>query len=62
MITEMDKIKMIITEGAKKGMELSKFIDLQINDFKQSDVYKEMLEGSKYFKNEGDIKDKQRTI
>lgn len=61
MITEMDKIKMIITEGAKKGMELSKFIDLQINDFKQSDVYKEMLEGSKYFKNEGDIKDKQRT-
>ena len=47
MITEMDKIKMIITEGAKKGMELSKFIDLQINDFKQSDVYKEMLEGSK---------------
>ncbi len=61
MITEMDKIKMIITEGAKKGMELSKFIDLQINDFKQSDVYKEMLEGSKYFKNEGNIKDKQRT-
>jgi len=52
---------MIITEGAKKGMELSKFIDLQINDFKQSDTYKEMLEGSKYFKNEGDIKDKKRT-
>ena len=61
MITEMDKIKMIITEGAKKGMELSKFIDLQINDFKQSDTYKEMLEGSKYFKNEGDIKNKKRT-
>lgn len=61
MITEMDKIKMIITEGAKKGMELSKFIDLQINNFKQSNTYKEMLEGSKYFKNEGDIEKKQRT-
>ena len=35
MITEMDKIKMIITEGAKKGMALSKFIDLKINDFKK---------------------------
>ena len=61
MITEMDKIKMIIAEGAKNGMELSKFIDLQINDFKQSDSYKEMLEGSKYFKNQGDIEQKQRT-
>lgn len=60
MITEMDKIKMIIAEGAKKGMELSKFIDLQINDFKQSNTYKEMIEGSKYFKNEGDIENKQR--
>ena len=60
MITEMDKIKMIIAEGAKKGMELSKFIDLQINDFKQSNTYKEMIEGSKYFKNEGDIEKKQR--
>ena len=57
----MDKIKMIIAEGAKNGMELSKFIDLQINDFKQSDSYKEMLEGSKYFKNQGDIEQKQRT-
>ena len=32
MITEMDRIKMIIAEGAKKGMPLSKFIDLQINE------------------------------
>ena len=34
MITEMDRIKMIIAEGAKKGLVLSKFIDLQIDDFK----------------------------
>lgn len=61
MITEMDRIKMIIAEGAKKGMILSKFIDLQINDFKQSDTYKEMIKGGKYFKNEGDIEEKKRT-
>lgn len=61
MITEMDRIKMIIAEGAKKGMILSKFIDLQINDFKQSDTYKEMIKGGKYFKNEGDIEEKKIT-
>ena len=62
MITEMDRIKMIIADGAKKGLVLSKFIDLQIDDFKQSDTFKEMVEGSKYYKNQGDIEDKQRII
>ena len=47
MITEMDRIKMIIAEGAKKGMPLSKFIDLQINDFKQSKNYEEMIQGGR---------------
>lgn len=60
MITEMDRVKMIIAEGAKKGLALSKFIDTQINEFKQSDSFKEMIEGSKYFKNDGDIKKKKR--
>lgn len=41
---------MIIAEGAKKGLVLSKFIDLQIDDFKKSDTFKEMVEGSKYYK------------
>ncbi len=62
MITETERIKLIIAEGAKKGLVLSKFIDLQINDFKQSNEYKEMIEGGKYFKNEGDIEQKQRTF
>lgn len=60
MVTEMDRVKMIISEGAKKGMVLSKFIDTQINEFKASDEFKEMIEGSKYFKNEGDIIEKSR--
>lgn len=62
MISEMDRIKMIIAEGAKRGIELSKFIDLQINYFKQSDAYQEMLQGGKYFKNEGDIENKKITF
>ena len=56
----MDRIKMIISEGAKKGLVLSKFIDTQINEFKESDTFKEMIEGSRYFKNDGDIKNKKR--
>ena len=61
MITEMDRIKLILSEGAKKGLNLSKFIDIQINEFKDSDTFKEMVQGSKYFKNEGDIEEKVRT-
>lgn len=61
MITELEKIDFILKEGAKKGMSLSKFIDLQIKEFKESKLYKEMLIGSKYYKNEGDIKEKERT-
>ena len=60
MITELEKIDFILKEGAKKGMTLSKFINTEINDFKNSKEYKEMLIGSKYYKNEGDIEAKER--
>lgn len=62
MITEMEKIDFILKEGAKKGMPLSKFINLEIKEFKDSDTYKEMIKGSKYYKNEGEIKSKKRTF
>lgn len=60
MITEMEKIDFILKEGAKNGMALSKFINMEIKDFKESDNYKEMIKGSKYYKNEGDINKKER--
>lgn len=60
MITEMDRVKIIISEGAKKGMNLSGFINTQIEEFKSSDAFKEMIIGSRYFKNDGDIKNKKR--
>ena len=61
MITAMEQIDFILKQGAKNGMSLSKFIALQIEEFKQSPQYKEMIIGSKYYKNEGDVKNKQRT-
>lgn len=61
MITEMEKIDFILKEGAKKGMPLSKFISMEINEFKDSKIFKEMVKGSKYYKNEGEINEKVRT-
>lgn len=61
MITEMEKIDFILKEGAKKGMPLSKFISMEINEFKGSKTFKEMVKGSKYYKNEGEINEKVRT-
>ena len=43
MITELEKIDFILKEGAKKGMDLSKFVNTQIKDFKESNKYKEIL-------------------
>ena len=60
MITELEKIDFILKEGAKKGMDLSKFVNTQIKDFKESNKYKEMVIGNKYYKNEGDINKKER--
>ena len=55
MITEMEKVDFILKTGAKNGMNLQKFISLQIEEFKKSEQYKEMIEGSKYFKNKQNI-------
>lgn len=61
MITEQDRINHIISEGAKKGMTLSKLIDIEIKEYKESKAYQEMLIGGKYYKNEGEILEKKRT-
>lgn len=60
MITELEKVDFILKEGIKNGMSLSKFIKKQIDEFKESDKYKEMLKGNKYYKNNGEIEDKER--
>mgnify|MGYP005759738993 CR=1 FL=1 len=61
MITELEKVDFILKEGLKKGMSLSKFVNTQINEFKESNEYKLMQMGSQYYKNNGDIRDKERT-
>lgn len=60
MITEMEKIEFILKEGAKNGMSLSKFIKKQIDEFKNSDKYNEMIVADKYYCNNGDIEKKER--
>lgn len=60
MISEMEKVDFILKEGLKKGMVLSKFVKTQIDEFKHSDEYEHMQIGSRYYKNNGDIKDKER--
>lgn len=61
MITELEKVDFILKEGLKKGMKLSKFVNTQINEFKESNEFKFMQLGSQYYRNNGDIKDKERT-
>ena len=56
----MEKVDFILKEGLKKGMVLSKFVKTQIDEFKHSDEYEHMQIGSRYYKNNGDIKDKER--
>lgn len=60
MITELEKVDFILKTGAKNSMAYSKFISTQIDEFKKSKQYIEMIDGSRYFKNEGDIEKKQR--
>lgn len=60
MITELEKIDFILKEGARKGMVLTQFVNTQIKEFKESNKYKEMVIGNKYYKNEGDINKKER--
>ena len=51
MITEMDRIKMIIAEGAKKGLVLSKFIDLQIDDAPDFEITSEQQKLNRLYDN-----------
>ncbi len=61
-MTETEKIKLQIAIDAKKSMNMSKFINTIISEFKESDNYKEMQNGSRYYKNKGDIIEKKRTF
>ena len=59
--SEMENIKKIIEDGARNSMNIKEFIAQQISEFKNSEQYKTMQIGSRYYKNNGDIKNKQRT-
>lgn len=60
-MTETERVINIIEEGARNRISLSEFINIQIEEFEKSDVYKEMLIGDKYAQNKSDIEQKKRT-
>lgn len=60
MVTEMQKIDMILRQGRANGIDLKEFIKIQIAEFEGSSEYKEMLVGLNYAENENDIKNKRR--
>lgn len=60
-MTETEKVIDIIENGAKNKLTLAQFIDIQIKEFEQSDMYKEIQLGEKYDDNKSDIINKKRT-
>lgn len=60
MITEMEKVDLILKEGAIKGIQLKEFIKLQISEFEKSPKREMMIEGQKYYENITNIRNKKR--
>ena len=60
-MTETEKVIDIIENGAKNKLSLSQFIEIQIKEFEQSDVYKEIQLGEQYDDNKSEIINKKRT-
>lgn len=61
MITETERVIDIIENGARNGLSLADFIDIQIKEFEASPEYKDMLTGENYDNNKTKIDEKKRT-
>lgn len=58
----MENAKRIIEEGAAKGISVTKFIEHEINEFKGSLKYRQMIDGYNYYIGKHDILKKKRTV
>ena len=61
-VSESDKLKGIIEDGAKKGISHKKQLEIEIAQFKTSREREWMLIGDKYFEGEQDILTRKRKI
>jgi len=62
VITENDRLKEIIEEGAKKGITQKKQLEIEITQFKTSRKREWMLIGDNYFEGEHDILTRKRKV
>lgn len=61
MPSVMEKIRQIIAAGAQSVMSIQDIIKLEVNQWQNSDEYKQMLEGEKYYKGDTAILKRERT-
>lgn len=61
MISELERIDYELKKNAKNGIGLKEFIYREKKKFEQSNRYKEMKIGDRYFANDSDIQNKTRT-
>lgn len=61
-LTETDRINKMIADGAKSGMTLDKFIKRELDEWLQSPVRNQMLEGQRYYEGKSDILQRKRLV
>ena len=61
-LTEMDRIKMIISDPEKVPMSLAQIVGEEIKEFKASEQYKIMVEADQYYRNRSDVQNKTNDV
>lgn len=61
-LTEMDRIKMILSDPEKVPMSLAQIVGEEIKEFKSSEQYKIMVEAEQYYRNRSDVQNKTNDV
>ena len=61
-LTEMDQIKMILSDPEKVPMSLAQIVGEEIKEFKSSEQYKIMVEAEQYYRNRSDVQRKTNDV
>ncbi len=61
-LTEMDRIKMILSDPEKVPMSLAQIVGEEIKEFKSSEQYKIMVEAEQYYRNRSDVQRKTNDV
>lgn len=61
-MTEMERIKMILSDPEKATMTVEQFIGEEIKQFKASDSYNNMVEAERYYRNRSSVQSKRNDV